>query len=1001
VSRHTSREQLTSLIAGEPERSGRAVWADEILDAAMWVRGEDGDLVTKVCSRLSADERLPVHIRAASRMLNAGFSTPLDYHGALSAAQALAAAGDLVWATWALKAVSGLARNSNHRDVGELLTLAVFLTLDRIDHRPGLRYPNAVTEWGADPGARWSDALAAVERLDVPALATQLRACKAWLAASDAASGHDDGSLSEALTIAEQFFNQQQQIRRTTQALRTRSFQRVGSLIPAMGTERFSWYEWYAEQSNISGDDLAALYDRWTTNLIALGDFPMAMETLRRFPGDRTSSAVARLESVEGFMWRAAGDADRALEHNDRALELLGTAPAALAAGNVWLNRAYSLAEKDRNEAYAAAMTALSEYERHPRATLGLWDARSLLCILGPDSDERVRVARLILDAERAGELPDPVRRLSLINAGRVLAPTNADEASEAFQRAADRPQTRLAIMAQLELARLAFANRGLLAKGIDGLLLARNAASQARAQGNRLLSARAGLHLSNWLVENDGSMTEGFRTAEAALADLGSALAGVTTESGTRLVAELRGDLDSLFVAAATTNGLLALRIAEVGRALRLQALMRLQPSALPDQIRTALAALASAERVRDGGTGASIDDETRALRGAAARSYERETTRIESVAGTVFRSLVADPPADVEVCRWRFPRAHLLTLTEMEDGVGWTWWQPDRDSPQAGVARLTDRGWRTLGLWASMQTSDNRDDPLEGLEGLIPDPLRATLSSRGISGSVDLLVIPSGRLWAVPLAALPVDGTGTELVRRTRLTACASLALAATIAVAPTAMQAWAGGYANPSLAGARMERTALQEWRPSLMAWRSLKHAHQALHHDHDQTKLLLAVLATHGEYGPGLAQSARDHRGNILTAGNALLMSFPPVTSLPICFGLDNLNPTGDDEPIGLPTVAQVRGSTWVIGGHQSLMDEPIGLILAQTYRSIRAGINVVDALRSAQIDWLDMMSGGGPNGNAMAAREPRNWALTLIGPPHPDSWAPTLPPGPMP
>ncbi|WP_328834754.1 CHAT domain-containing protein [Streptomyces europaeiscabiei] len=1003
MNRPQSADNLERHLTQEPPvQEDAGTWCDELLHLIMQMPGEMHELALTAASRLDA-RAVQERDTAAAAMFVAYFAAERDRTVLLRTTDTLIRVGDPLTALFAFHKLRARTRTFGLVFHAEALAVGALAALDRID---GFCPPPLGLYLGTDEGNRTDGPGDAALSELWAALVSRDSDRVAELIAGHGAPHADDPLLAPLYALCDDLL-------RTPQAyapvdvpkMRGRLLRGLAYAVPKLGCDRFRLYTRYADAAGISDAQRMVLYERWGQALTMTGRLPEALAMLAEPQETATGLAAAQILRGTARIWRVAGDYDAALDLNDRAMAAVaGTDASATVLGNLWLNRAYTLLGMNRNaDAFAAVQMAERWYGKNPFAIIGMAEARGLRCACDPDPAAGVAVAREILALDDQNVLPGQIRGTAVLQAGKALAAEDPVKAVDAFERVmAPKPGNRAVrdeILSGLAAARLVWAHQdgGRLA-GADGLALARRTHATALEQNNRLLSARSGLMLSRWLAAADHTERDMPRVALAALDDLGSALAGLTVDAGRRILEELRDDLQVAFDSAVRLNdGHLALRIAETGRALRLMALLRIRPQEMPDDIRRAVAALSAAERAVEGDLPDNEVQTEPGVRAAAAARAVVHADEIEQQAGRIFRNLVAEPPLDITRARALFPRVELLCLSEHLDTVRWVWWPPDEEVPRAGVITLAPRVLRLLDAYAGGTVSAVPGDTVMGLETILPAPLREKLLAD--PGAADLLIVPGGRIWRVPLAALPLGEERRELCSVARLTVSASLSMATL--VAEQALTAWnagptrAAGYFNDNLPGAKDEATELEEYE-AFVAWQGLDAAREALS---SPGAFEFGVLSTHGRPGQGLAQAVEDHMTRRLTAGEALLLTFPHVTALPVCFGMDAAHL---EEPIGLVTVAQARGAVWVVGGYQQLRDRTTGWVLSRTYRRMRQGAHLIDALRASQDEYLaalrepsradvDLTSILASMGE-LAARQPGCWALTVVGPPHPDCWS---------
>ncbi|MGW5852638.1 CHAT domain-containing protein [Streptomyces sp. NPDC055254] len=993
-------ERLESHLAQEPDaHEDTGSWSDGLLSLAMQLPGEFHELGATSAARMAARGDC-LRNTAAAAMLAAYYTSPRDPDALLRTANDLVRAGDTMSALFAFAGVRALARTVGLHFHAEALAVAALAVLDRLDgFSPPLPAP------AAGPADIGGEEHAALRDLWTTVVDHDSEATAAWISRHGAPhSGHP--LLGPLYRLCETMLRTPHRYGPAgADLMRGRLLRGVAYSVPKLYNDRFHWYRHYADAALVDDEDVVVVYERWAQTLTMTGRLPEALAALDVPQEPATGVAAANALRGAARIWRVAGDFEASLDLNDRAMAAVaGVDATATKMGNLWLNRAYTLLGLERYaDAFAAVRMAEDAYARDPFAVIGLAEARGLRCRCDPDPEAGAAMARHLLTLDDSQALPHPGRGSVLYQAGKSLMAEQPALALDAFERVAVAPSPweqggRQAILAGLAATRLAWTHRddGRL-EGVDGPALALRTHEAAVNQKNRLLAARSGLLLSRWLAASPETEGEVSRVTGAAVDDLGSALAGLAVDAGRRIVDDLQTAFDT---AVRLGDGRLALRIAEIGRAVRLMALLRIRPQEMPDDIRRAVAALSAAERAGEGDLPESEAQPESGVRSAAAAAVTLHADAIEQQAGRIFRNLLAEPPLDVARAREMFPRAELLCLHEHLGTVRWVWWAPSEPTPRAGSITLAPRALRLLDAYANGRVSAVPGDSVAGLETVLPAALRERLLDHtGDGPPTDLLLVPGGRLWRVPFAALVLGERRRELCTVVRLTLSPSLSMATLVAeqaltVRQTGPANRAAGYCNDTLPGARDEKAALAHYE-AFVAWQGLDAARDALSGPND---VEFGVLSTHGRPGPGLAQAVEDHALRRLTAGEALLLDFPRITALPVCFGMDA---APLDEPIGLVTVAQARGAVWVVGGYQQLRDHTTGWVLARTYRRMREGVHLVDALRTAQAEYLTALrQPGGADGDLAritaglgenAAQQPSCWALTVVGPPHPDSW----------
>ncbi len=552
-----------------------------------------------------------------------------------------------------------------------------------------------------------------------------------------------------------------------------------------------------------------------------------------------------------------------------------------------------------------------------------------------------------------------------------------------------DRNRSRVSVLSRFTAARALLADDPL-----EATAWAVEAVVASRRQHNVLLRARAELLLVRGR-QATGDLDVGRSMSRTALKHLADCLVGLTAEGESNLLDGVGDDLRAIFdLAVQVDDAPLALQVAEMGRALRLAAVMRLDLERLPTTVREALAQTAFAARVSDtnragGPVGSAPSRE-------AVQTALHAASALEAAAGEIFRTVVVDPVMDLAQIRSAFPFAHLLTLSEHDGTIRWAWWPRGAGvEPSAGSRPVPRRLESLLEGYSGGHAALLPGDVVAPLAALLPEPLCRALASAATP--VPLMISPMGRLWHVPFAAIPIAGPdGPLLMHKATITLIPSLRLAHDLAEREARRPSpsdQVAGYCNPYLPGAKMEERSLSEiWGQSYRELDGVTSFGKV-------ADISIEVMATHSTNSPGLAQAVVDHRRSALTAGQCITREFSRIVVLGTCHGYGNSD--GGNEPIGLLTVISARGATWVAGGHQHLHDATVGWLLSRAYQHLRAGAALPAAIRAAQRTYLDHLASGPDRmdpdlraiveqaGGPDAARQPWCWALSVVGPAAPD------------
>ncbi len=263
-----------------------------------------------------------------------------------------------------------------------------------------------------------------------------------------------------------------------------------------------------------------------------------------------------------------------------------------------------------------------------------------------------------------------------------------------------------------------------------------------------------------------------------------------------------------------------------------------------------------------------------------------------------------------------------------------------------------LSDEALDLLSLLATDDPGRDRERAqvrpadLAALSCLLPPQLRARLLA---TENTDLLVIPSGSLWALPWAALPigdhrllVDAAATTVTPSLRVHALASRSEPA----APIReVLVWrgavgVGGEELPELGVFARKGLAVS-------APVEVSEFTSALRQGEEFGAV---VMATHGDAEAGLAHGVQLRGERSLRAFDLLGAELPPFLFLGACHSAFS----GGDfamEPIGLPTVAMCAGASSVIAGCTRIPDSrPMSEMLAGIYGLVIDGTEPAHAVR---------------------------------------------------
>lgn len=233
-------------------------------------------------------------------------------------------------------------------------------------------------------------------------------------------------------------------------------------------------------------------------------------------------------------------------------------------------------------------------------------------------------------------------------------------------------------------------------------------------------------------------------------------------------------------------------------------------------------------------------------------------------------------------------------------------------------------------------------RSGDLTALSAILPDPFERRL--RTAAGPVPVVVIPTGWLWAVPFAALPLSPTdGGLLVDHADVVLTPSLRFLTALqdrppseAPPPAAAVSWHDPHSG--IVAAELDGLAAHPAGHD----RITEPAHVTPAFVHGGDRWRTAVLAAHGNREPGLAHAVLAGPAVVLSAADFLdgTTTPPPYLSFASCH---SGFPSGDDqyEPLGLALAALAAGATHVVSAHFEIgsQDRVVSGCLSQLYQAL--------------------------------------------------------------
>jgi hypothetical protein len=268
-------------------------------------------------------------------------------------------------------------------------------------------------------------------------------------------------------------------------------------------------------------------------------------------------------------------------------------------------------------------------------------------------------------------------------------------------------------------------------------------------------------------------------------------------------------------------------------------------------------------------------------------------------------------------------------------------------------------DPAFRLLTRFASREGGLPWTDELQSVAAelsktLLPPGLSKVLENA--SSPERLIIIPDGILWSFPFAALRV--AGTLLPRVASLSIVPSLELYASLRSEDGGVGAV--GYIRMDLPGADLEQEALEAAFPPFQPV-DIDRVVAALQ---NAGSYAIAVVSGHGNIDVGLMQGVDLGYKTVLRAGHLVGAQLPALVSFGACW-VARMDMERGIEPLALPTVCLTHGARMVIGGIFEIASVATATILAATYQKLGRGDEPAEALRSAQVEFLDAHGEAGP------------------------------------
>ena len=460
------------------------------------------------------------------------------------------------------------------------------------------------------------------------------------------------------------------------------------------------------------------------------------------------------------------------------------------------------------------------------------------------------------------------------------------------------------------------------------------------------------------------------------------------TAETRAALYRQVRGTyVLALSLAAELEDGRAALEVTEAARADGVAAVLRRGRLEVGGEAGELLGRIRVLEAAAAEGDPGELGTERLVLDPAARAARRHELTgelealyrRLGELTSAAFAAAYAPAPAsgDPEAARAGVsPGAHVLAY-ELDDGgdewVAYCTWVPPAGEPVVTASPLSPRARRLLARYGARDSAVAHEaDPLPYVElaqALLPPGLAALVGERSDDDPVKLVVVPAGRLWALPWSALRL-GDGRALVEAAVVALAPSLGVLAALAArpAPAGVGALVCVGAHPEL-DAGSERAALREVFEDL---EEVAPAALAARLAQGPPRAHVVVTGVHGQ-APEDAGAGLDHHldlggGARLRAAELVGVDLGGELTLGACFVNSPIARPGD-EPLTLPTVALCAGAVAVVGGVFAVPDAATAALLGAYYRRLGTGLAPHRALREAQLERL----------RARPASPPSDWA----------------------
>jgi hypothetical protein len=342
-----------------------------------------------------------------------------------------------------------------------------------------------------------------------------------------------------------------------------------------------------------------------------------------------------------------------------------------------------------------------------------------------------------------------------------------------------------------------------------------------------------------------------------------------------------------ALSLAAATDNGDMALEVMDVARSDGLASLLHYKRADVPGRFGELLQRIAELEANHPAASAllpnqhqlSSSEDVTSNITAELKALYQEVAEY-----SPILRAAIDPIPRDMQDPHTASPNQYIVLYDfDFRNRSCFTVWEEPTGKSHIQATQLSPGVVDILDAWTRRETGtyDGPFDKFEELSSiLLPEKLRKSLG--GDTGEIPrLVVIPSGALWALPIAALPIDGR--------LLIECAEISYAPSLSVYDSLKGGHAGSgasaYFAEHLRGTELEREAL-----NTIFGTSFRELNQADLRNSlrsgNAASLRMLVLSAHGDDRPGLAHGLQLKDGK-LTAAELLSYRLPDLVVLGAC------------------------------------------------------------------------------------------------------------------